>query len=181
MLDVVLSVPHAKCENKNENLCDQTALQCANQINDRLLYFGIRSKVIYSEEHRSVVDENRTAGSHTTFRQTLRQVITQEKPMILLDIHSYPSTHQWRHGIIDDMIILYLPYTTRWFIEHIIHLQGSTANDIMMEFRLSLDTLLLEFNDGLSEVQRTELVEHIVSKISIHLKELIYKRYKFQR
>ena len=159
---ILLSAPHAGCFFHPERRdCDLLAEKAANY-----LHFLIpESELHVGYSDRAALDLNRDQSLDDPFRIDLRQAADQLKPVISLDIHSFPSSE---FGNADIAILDEHPGTdyTRNLYEflhsqldlyQIAYFSGS-GNSIMIEMRAKgIPSILIEFNEDLPEDKLTTI------------------------
>ncbi len=121
MVEVVLTVPHASCQNRKEQVCDQTAIETAKKLSTALKEYKIKAHIVEAEIHRAAflvtrtsfgecfptggmpADENRFEsvalalrkdgnGFHQELATILDELEKKEKMVILLDVHSFEGS-----------------------------------------------------------------------------------------
>ena len=119
MVEVVLTVPHASCQNRKEQVCDQTAIETAKKLSTALKEYKIKAHIVEAEIHRAAflvartnfgecfptggmpADENRfesvalalrKGGFHQELATILDKLEKEEKMVILLDVHSFEGS-----------------------------------------------------------------------------------------
>lgn len=61
MVEVVLTVPHASCQNRKEQVCDQTAIETAKKLSTALKEYKIKAHIVEAEIHRAAFLVTRTS------------------------------------------------------------------------------------------------------------------------
>ena len=92
-MDIILTTPHAHCPKDSKiRMCDIASSKSGDLFLDCCNKNGINSIYLKGNEYRYNWDLNRIASRHTNFRKELTKLLTgNNKPKILLDIHSFPN------------------------------------------------------------------------------------------
>lgn len=124
MVEVVLTVPHARCQNRKEQVCDQNTIEIAGKLSAALETYNIKAHIVEAKKHRAAflvartnfdecfrgggmrADENRfesvalalrKGGFHQELATILDKLEKEEKMVILLDVHSFEGS-AFGHG-----------------------------------------------------------------------------------
>ncbi len=124
MVEVVLTVPHASCQNQKEQVCDQNTIEIAGKLSAALETYNIKAHKVEAKKHRAAflvartnfgecfrgggmrADENRfesvalalrKGGFHQKLATILDKLEKEEKMVILLDVHSFEGS-AFGHG-----------------------------------------------------------------------------------
>ena len=119
MVEVVLTVPHASCQNQKEQVCDQNTIEIAGKLSAALETYNIKAHIVEAKKHRAAflvartnfdecfrgggmrADENRfesvalalrKGGFHQELATILDKLEKEEKMVILLDVHSFEGS-----------------------------------------------------------------------------------------
>lgn len=94
---IIMTVPHSKCENETENICDQTSLPIAERLKSKFENKNFNVIFLPTNIHRVDCDVNRKNCGHTSesnnkeYYNNFRSVVLDNPKAIHLDIHSYPN------------------------------------------------------------------------------------------
>jgi hypothetical protein len=104
-LDVLLTVPHGAAGN------DVAAPPVAKALRQQLAATPLRSALAISRADRiEVADMNRQKGRGSRFRRAVDSVISEQRPRLLLDVHSFPDDYpRFEHA---DIVLLATPRVT---------------------------------------------------------------------
>lgn len=117
---VVLTVPHASCQNRKEQVCDQNTIEIAQKLSAALQEYKIKAHIVEAKKHRAAflvartnfgecflpadgmrADENRfesvalalrKGGFHQELATILDKLEKETKMVILLDVHSFEGS-----------------------------------------------------------------------------------------
>jgi len=99
MLDVLITVPHGAPEN------DRAAPAVAKAIHEGLQDLGVASRVLISRCCRyERADMNRPESRGSQFRRRVAEVVEEERPALVLDVHSFPDDYPRFQG--EDIALL---------------------------------------------------------------------------
>lgn len=176
-MSILLTSPHSLCTgNEIGHMCDSAAHEMITQLSQKIK----EATIIQSDIHRSQCDNNRRKmypGCETSlFFQKVEHFIDTKKPILILDIHSYPNnTLSFTDSIgkIYDFVVL-LPsvlYDKKLIkllagkLEekriYVGFLQGSHINWVMeYSTQKGIHSLLFEFNEDFE--RNNEIIDCIV-------------------
>lgn len=154
----ILTIPHAKCLTKEENVCDQSALHHATRLKKVLDDRNINYIFLPAKEHRSYCDYNRVRCKDTNYLKRFTYLANANKKAIILDIHSFPSEDVEKiHFKNNDMALLIKKDTEQYskaqdFVNYMssllkIKLYPGGENYIVNSTYDHPYSFLLEFND----------------------------------
>ncbi len=179
---VIITVPHAACPlwPTEGHPCDYAApnmarrLELEFELRDRL-----RTELFIATTPRVVSDMNRVESREMAFRRRLREYVrgNRESLCCLLDVHSYPA-HDKSYGPFDLVLLPQGRSIGSYYYERIeeaVHNAGhrvgvfeGARNDIQAEMttQFDLESVLLEFNEGLTAVQRSDIARFIAAAVA---------------
>jgi hypothetical protein len=173
---VVITVPHSLCVSGLDHLCDYMAPKAAVILSNKM-----NAKLFLADANRIVIDYNRRSSRSSNWRTKIKQYVIQNKSRIVLDIHSYPND-SISFGLIDgkipDIVLLdsfnggkdSLTNSLASYLNKrgvLVSVLAGGDNDISVEMReLNIASILIEFNEGLTDSQLQKICVTIASFIS---------------
>jgi len=108
---IIITVPHSKCNDMKENICDQTSLRVATKLRK---LFQSKFNVIFLDTniHRLECDLNRRNCGNaneepgSSYYKSFRTCVKDNPNAIHLDIHSYPNRNSFKSMGDKNIIIL---------------------------------------------------------------------------
>lgn len=97
---VIITVPHSECLDREDLIfkirtCDYRAEQAAKILYHQLIQNGIKSEILIGDITRIKIDLNRKESRNTQFRTQLaskiKQYISEDYDVFVIDMHSFPS------------------------------------------------------------------------------------------
>lgn len=174
-MSIVVTVPHSYCIIGLGHLCDYMAPKAGSLLSNKL-----NAKIFLADANRTVIDYNRRSSRDSNWRNKIKQFVIENKTKIVLDIHSYPNesvSFGTLNGRIPDIVILdsFNGGNDRLSNEIGTYLNNNGIptkvlaggdNDISIEMReIGIQSLLIEFNEGLSEQKLDNICEFLSKKI----------------
>lgn len=171
----IITIPHAKCLTKEENVCDQTSLHHATKLKKVLDDRNIKYIFLPAQEHRSYCDYNRERCKDKIYLKKFKYLANANKNAIILDIHSFfnPSSKKKVSFENNDMALLIKKqYSEQYskatqFVTHMkkyinkIKLYPGRENYIVNSTYDHPYSFLIEFNDSVNF--NYNIYEHIIN------------------
>jgi len=170
---VILTVPHAKCEDhgrgRYNHTCDLLAPEAARRLREKLIKIGIQTISHYSQVNRTICDMNRWTCVNTPYRIELinkvKKFNSNQYKVFVLDVHSFPndvfpknelfildSSYTGRRNTRPTKYAIHFRnYLRQKGVQITIHRAKANENSIMEQVRRELGekSFLLEFNERL--------------------------------
>lgn len=194
---VFLTVPHAECTfsgtqsddgNTDSHWCDLSAKSAAVAIANALTKRELVVVSFVSDTHRRICDLNRTRCRDQGFRPQLTEATRRRRPLVLLDVHSFPRDH---NSELDFYILVdYLPnfhdesvVASRLARSLVTFLKSHTNmrvevlsgvnNDIVdTSMTAGIPALLLEFSEALGDKETGTIADAVADWMVVHMKKL---------
>ena len=103
---VIITVPHSECIDQYENVCDQSSLCRAKQIEGILKSKNYNVIFLRPDIHRINCDLNREVCKNTPYIQNFKRILQENPESIHFDVHSYPFTESFKQTINNGIVIL---------------------------------------------------------------------------
>lgn len=171
---IILTVPHAACDNVGAHPCDSGAPRAAAFLQEALAQKDVQ--ILTGDTPRSVCDLNRIeCRQDTAFRQRLSAL----RPDLVLDIHSYPGWPLESSSFTPYEIVVLLDgghaasaSLSNRIVGKLVQAGVRAAklegirNDIQDEFHeRGIPSTLLEFNESLSDSRTREIAAAVAASL----------------
>ena len=155
MVFYLITAPHVWCKTEIERACDRSSSEAAIMLYLAFKHYNPEAKVtlLLSDDFRLDYDDNRTPKKiPSSFQRKFLRILRENKDIIHLDIHSYPSNYSWgKQGKIPDIVTLSFPYDNISTPPFAYNLTASNMNWLILNSYRSKNVILshlIEFRDN---------------------------------
>lgn len=170
---VIITVPHA-CDLSER--CDTYVEDVVMLLKEQMAKKRCRPYIIISNTERDCIDMNRHESRGTRFRNEIDNMVkeltkTYGKKPTLIDFHTYPKEVP-RYGT-KDIVIFDMPYkdddllvgrtmeSTKKTSLNVVSKRAKLTNDIIFQHRDDTHALLIEVNDIIGEIPKSDMESKI--------------------